>query len=70
MGVRPEVLKAPYILSPAKPVKGKSTLTIYTSLMVYPKWPEGVGQALFSSSFQSARGLHSLCLCGRETPGL
>ena len=52
--VRPELLKSPILLSPAKPVKGKSTLTIYTSLMVYPKWPENMGQALFSSAFPGA----------------
>lgn len=47
-------LKTPIILSPAKPIKGKSTLTIFTSLMVDPKWPAGIGQALFSSAYPGA----------------
>ena len=45
-------LKSPIVLAPAAPVKGKSNLTIYTSLMVYPKFPDGTGQALFHSSQQ------------------
>ena len=47
-------LKTPIVLSPAKPIKGKSMLTIFTSLMVDPKYPDGVGQALFSSAFPGA----------------
>ena len=54
LGVVQAQLKTPIVLSPAKPVKGKSTLTIYTSLMVDPKYPDGVGQALFSSMFPGA----------------
>jgi hypothetical protein len=54
-------LKTPIVLSPAKPVKGKSMLTIFTSLMVDPKYPDGVGQALFSSAFPGAvLGVHKL----------
>lgn len=45
-------LKTPIVLAPAAPVKGKSNLTIYTSLMVYPKFPAGTGQALFHSAVQ------------------
>lgn len=52
LDVAVSLLKSPIVLSPAVPVKGKSTLTIYTSLMVYPKFPEGVGQALFHSGIQ------------------
>lgn len=45
-------IKTPIVLAPAAPVKGNSNLTIYTSLMVYPKFPVGTGQALFHSAVQ------------------
>jgi len=47
-------LKTPIVLTPAAPLKGKSYLTLYSSMMVYPIWPAGTGEALFSSSFQGA----------------
>jgi len=47
-------LKTPIVLSPAAPVKGSSNLTLYSAMMVYPKFPAGTGEALFSSSFQGA----------------
>lgn len=44
-------LKTPILLTPAAPLKGKSYLTMYSAMMVYPIYPEGTGEALFSSSF-------------------
>lgn len=44
----------PIVLSPAKPIKGASSLTIFSSMMVDPTWPAAVGQALFSSAFPGA----------------
>lgn len=41
----------PIVLSPAKPIKGSSHLTIFSSVMVDPTWPAGSGQALFSSAY-------------------
>jgi hypothetical protein len=54
LGVVQAQLKTPIVLSPAKPVKGKSIITIHSTLMVYPKYPDGVGQALFSSAYPGA----------------
>jgi hypothetical protein len=44
----------PIVLSPAKPLVGTSSLTLFTSLMVYPLWPANVGEALFSSRYPGA----------------
>ncbi len=47
-------LKSPFLLTPAKPKNGKSHLTLYSSMMVYPIYPADSGEALFSSMFQGA----------------
>jgi hypothetical protein len=44
----------PIVLSPAKPIKGASNLTLFSSMMVDPTWPVGSGQALFSSAYPGA----------------
>ena len=44
-------LKTQLVLTPAAPLKGKSYMTLYSSMMVYPIWPDGTGEALFSSAF-------------------
>jgi hypothetical protein len=57
VGVRPgdlTMVATPLALSPAKPIKGKSSLTLFTAMMVDPTWPAGSGQALFSSAFPGA----------------
>lgn len=57
IGVKPgdlTMVATPIALSPAKPIKGKSTLTLFTAMMVDPTWPVGSGQALFSSRFPGA----------------
>ncbi|MEO8621565.1 MAG: hypothetical protein ABI625_10900 [bacterium] len=41
----------PILLSPAKPIVGSSSLTVFSTMMVDPTWPAGTGQALFSSGF-------------------
>lgn len=48
------VVAAPIVLSPAKPIKGTSDLTIFSTMMVDPTWPAASGQALFSSAYPSA----------------
>jgi hypothetical protein len=47
-------LKTQLTLTPAAPLKSKSYLTLYSAMMVYPIWPDGTGEALFSSAFQGA----------------
>ncbi|MBV9879764.1 MAG: hypothetical protein JO180_04670 [Gemmatirosa sp.] len=54
LGVRASGLvrvATPIVLSPAKPITGSSSLTLFTAMMVDPTWPTGSGQALFSSGF-------------------
>ncbi|AHG89156.1 hypothetical protein J421_1619 [Gemmatirosa kalamazoonensis] len=45
-------VRTPIVLSPAKPIKGTDQyILIFSSIMVDPTWPTGVGQALFSSGY-------------------
>jgi len=45
-------IRTPIVLSPAKPIKGTDQyILVFTSMMVDPTWPAGVGQALFNSRF-------------------
>ena len=45
-------MKTPIVLSPAKPIKGTDQyILMFSSIMVDPTWPAGVGQALFNSSY-------------------
>ena len=52
--VEVDALKLPIVLSPARMVSGNAHLTLFSAGMVETTWPEGSGQALFSSSMQGA----------------
>lgn len=47
-------LKLPIVLSPSRPLKGESSLTLFSSIMVDPTYPAESGEALYTSAYQGA----------------